>query len=67
MCHGEMEPKLLLREVEARLGFLARAACEVSRQDRDKSPKIPGLRLAALRVWWQSSAKPMLRKDVPDV
>ena len=67
MCHGEMEPKFLLREAEARLGFSARAAREVSLQDRDKSPQIPGLRLAALRVWWQSRAKPMLRKDVPYV
>ena len=67
MCHGEMEPKFLLREAEARLGFSALAAREVSRPDRDKSPQIPGLRLAALRHWWQSRAKPMLRKDVPYV
>ena len=67
MCHAELEPKFLLREVEARLGYSARAAREVSLQDRDKSAEIPPLRLAALRVWWQSRAKPMLRKDVPFV
>ena len=63
MCHALPDPKFMMRDVEARL----RAARPISLQNRDKSPQIPGLRLAALRVWWQSMKMRMLRKGVPYV
>jgi hypothetical protein len=63
MCGQGLEPKYLMRDIEARVGTMARAPL----QDHDKSPEIAPARLAALGHWWQRMKLRMLRKDVGHV
>lgn len=63
MCGQGLEPKYLMRDIEARVRFPARAPV----QDHDISPQIALARLAALGHWWQRMKLRMLRKDVGHV
>lgn len=67
MCAPGLEPKFLLRDIEARVGFVAPTSAPTSLQQPVVSPQIAAVRLAALRHWWQRMNLRMLRKDVPNV